>query len=361
MLRCRTALSFATLFIAVVAKAEGPAPLPKSESPALATVKPPALPKTNGAYISETDVEKLALPQQPEALKSALASLSQGSIDERIARLKAKALSDLVYVRGGTFLRGDFADQLHIEGATKLTGNDDDKDARQITLSDFWISKYKTTYAEMDVFADATHRPKTGNEYDGKYRHPLLPAGTQWQYAKDYCTWLGSITGQHFDLPTEAQWEFAARSRGQFFVLATDDGNLDYGRNVPYSAEKRLLSPIPVENYAYPVGLFPPTPLGLYDMDDDGEEWTNDWYDANAYAHSGEHDPQGPKSGKFKVVRGWSIDHGELKPGATVLRGKMDAFLKNPKPNRFFPVVRYPTIQGPTVRCAVNARSAATN
>ncbi|MBT0964193.1 SUMF1/EgtB/PvdO family nonheme iron enzyme [Denitromonas iodatirespirans] len=113
--------------------------------------------------------------KQPPELHAALESLSEGSVEERVAKLRKKVIEDLVYVRGGSFMHGDFARLMGVEGVTRMTYNEDDKIVREIALSDFWISRYKTTYAEFDVFTDATGRKRTGMENEGKHRHPLGP------------------------------------------------------------------------------------------------------------------------------------------------------------------------------------------
>jgi sulfatase modifying factor 1 len=301
---------------------QSPPPLPKTVSPNLAKVKPPLKPTISPFFISDKDLDKLPEPTQPKALHDALADLAKGTIEERVAKLKAKVIADLVYVQGGSFMRGDFAKLMGVPGVTRMTYNEDDKDVRKITLSDFWISRYKTTYAEFDVFTDATGRQRTGMEHNGSDRNPFIPAGTYWQGAKDYCQWLGKITGYPFDLPTEAQWEYAARSRGQFFMIATDDGNIEYGRNIPYAAQAERLSPPGSFAELFPVGMFPPNPLGLYDMSYDGQEWVNDWYAPDTYAKASNKDPKGPANGTEKVVRGWSFGD-TLKIGANVWRRKL--------------------------------------
>ena len=330
--------------------------LSKQTSPAMAVVKPPRVPKANQSYISETRLALLPKPEQLKALTDTLLSLQNGTTEERVTKLKAKVLTDMVYVQGGSFMRGDFAKLMGVEGATRMTYNEDDKVVREITLSDFWISKYKTTYAEFDVFTDATGQPRTGMDYDGKYRHPLLPAGAYWKDAKDYCQWLGKITGHPFDLPTEAQWEYAARSRGQFFMIATDDGNIDYGRNVPYGAQAKILAPT---NSAfgfnsYPTALFPPNPLGLYDMTHDGEEWIDDWYAVDAYAQSTIRNPKGPTNGIRKVTRGWGRD--DLKIGAAVWR-RSDEPIPTWKDSSDGSAKQKPLPKhsAPGVRCAANS------
>jgi hypothetical protein len=86
-----------------------------------------------------------------------------------------------------------------------------------------------------------------------------------------------------------------------------------------------------------------------------GEEWTNDWYASDWYAKSPVKDPQGPRTGTSKVVRGWSINHGELKPGETVLRGHQELTLASSGPvPAFMKLDKFPSHMGPTVRCVVD-------
>jgi len=329
--------------------------LSKAVAPTLATVKIPGNPRINtNDYISAKKLAALPVPQQSPELAKALTELQTGSIDERKARLKAKTMADMVYVQGGRFMRGDFTRLMGIEGITRMTSKEDDKVVKEITLSDFWIGKYKVTYAEFDVFTDATGRPRTGIGYGGSQdqRHPTIPAHAYWQTAKDYCLWMGQLMGLPMDLPTEAQWEYAARSRGQFFAVATDDGNVEYGRNVPYGAQERAISPVG-KTGRYPVGLFPPNPLGLYDMSDNWVEWVNDWYAADAYATADSRDPQGPATGTKKVMRSGAADSPLI--GSTVHR-----YSAEPLPTEIDDdtgkIVVSPSVFSPSFRCAVTPR-----
>lgn len=324
--------------------------LSKAEASTLSKVKPPGNPKISHHYISEKDLAALPLRTQSPELSKALTDLQIGNIEERKARLKAKVFTDMVYVRGGSFMRGDFARLMKIPGVTRMTYNEDDKVLKKITLSDFWISKYKVTYAEFDVFTDATGRGRMGLEYDAKYRHPIIPAHAHWQTARDYCHWLGQLTGLPMDLPSEAQWEYAARSRGQFFMIPTNDGTIAFGRNVPYAAEAERLSPLGDGN-RYPVSLFPSNPIGLYDMSDNGAEWVADWYAEDAYSTADSRDPQGPPTGTDKVTRSWWYN--DLKIGVAVWRRKQDprSMEKDEVTGKLAPG---PSVYAPALRCAVN-------
>ncbi|WP_196487272.1 formylglycine-generating enzyme family protein [Burkholderia territorii] len=279
-------------------------------------VYPPARPRIISPETESIDIARhLPLVSQSSTLKENLLELQQGSIQERIEKLRRKVLEDLVFVRGGTYMMGDFG-SLMTKEKLPFTPWENNKPLHKVTLSSFSISRFKTTFSEFDVFLDANGQPHLDDDAL-PYRNALVPAGAVWKQARDYCQWLGEITGVPFDLPTEAQWEYAARSRGQNFLFSTNDGNLDFGRNIDDSNQRALITPLSdkrnkgggrkiVENY--PVGLFPPNPLGLYDMSSDGYEWVGDWYQSNYYEVSPEKNPRGPGSGKWKVARSASND-----------------------------------------------------
>lgn len=117
--------------------------------------------------------------------------------------------------------------------------------------------------------------------------------------ADKYCRWLGEASGLPVSLPTEAQWEYAATSRGtsQAFY-ATDDGTQDYGRNYPGKK-----SPW----YPEPSGTYPSNPLDVHDMTGNVAEWVSDWYAGNYYSISPHKNPKGPNSGKKKILKGGSV------------------------------------------------------
>jgi formylglycine-generating enzyme required for sulfatase activity len=102
--------------------------------------------------------------------------------------------------------------------------------------------------------------------------------------SQDYCHWLGEKTGLPLDLPTEAQWEYAARNRGGYVLFATDNGNYEIGKNIANNEQKIHFSGLPL--FSFIIGKFPPTPLGLYDMAGNGVDWINDWYAEDYYSRS---------------------------------------------------------------------------
>lgn len=212
----------------------------------------------------------------------------------------------MVPVKGGEFLMGDFGPL--VGEKLPFSINQDDKVLHNVVLSDFAISKFKVTNSDFSVYLKATGKdtPPVNilvKDYPSLAKEDY-PAGVIWQQAKDYCQWLGKLSGKKVDLPTEAQWEYAARSRGQYVPYATNNGFFEEGKNIPSSDE--------IDNYTdgmglpiYPIGKYPPNPLGLYDMGLSGSEWMNDWYASDYYSHSPENDPKGPAQGSMKVLRGY--------------------------------------------------------
>ncbi|MFT2770111.1 formylglycine-generating enzyme family protein [Klebsiella pneumoniae] len=218
---------------------------------------------------------------------------STGKRETLSEALVAKSLSNMVPVQGGEFLMGDFGPL--VGEKLPFSINQDDKVLHKVVLSDFSISKFKVTNDDYNKYLRITGVKKPPINILLK-DYPSL--------AKDDCQWLGKESDKNIDLPTEAQWEYAARSRGQYLPFSTNNGNFELGSNIP---EQKKLDEY-TDGYGfpiYPIGKYPPNPLGLYDMGLSGAEWSNDWYSTDYYSHSPVYDPQGPVKGNEKVLRGY--------------------------------------------------------
>lgn len=211
---------------------------------------------------------------------------NSADINEAEQKVIDHTMESLVFVEGGTFTMG------HPQ-VTKTV---------EVTLDSYSIQAYEVSYWEFDTFTQATGRPFQNEEAMGEpLREPDNAAWrVTWFDAQGYCHWLGELTGLSFELPTEAQWEYAATSRGtRRAFYATDDGTQDWGRNyrggpnTPWHPE--------------PSGTYPPNPLGMYDMTGNVAEWVLDWYDKEYYEKSPGTNPQGPDSGAKKLLRGGSV------------------------------------------------------
>ncbi|MEC5344887.1 SUMF1/EgtB/PvdO family nonheme iron enzyme [Brenneria populi] len=236
----------------------------------------------------------------------------QAENNSDIKNLVKRSLDNMVNIQGGSFEMGDFG--IKIGEKLPLTGDVNDQPLHKVTLSDFSISKYKITYRDYDVYTSATGKkkldPGSTLELSKKFRDPDVAAALNWQQSRDYCQWLGKQANKKIDLPTEAQWEFVARNRGQYVVYATDSGKYEEGHNIPTSEQKMEI--MGFNDFNIPVGKLPPTPLGIYDMAGNGTDWVIDWYDADYYKYSPENDPQGPDSGNEKVYRGFQMGAGAM-------------------------------------------------
>ncbi|MCM2130778.1 formylglycine-generating enzyme family protein [Larsenimonas rhizosphaerae] len=248
---------------------------------------------------------------------------SQADSEENSQAVKdliQKTKDNMILVEGGSFQMGDFGPiDPNLTGSDKglpYSADEDNKPLHKVTLDTFYMSPTKVTYADYDVFTAATGRERinTTNEFEMQFRQDNVPAGVDWQQAHDYCSWLADETSLPFALPTEAQWEYAARSGGQFIPYGTSTGTLEKGKSIPtrYDVDKATHTGIRSNLAPYPVTLYPPNKLGFYQMGDNGREWVSDWYQA-----SPEKNPQGPESGNEKVVRG--LPRGEGWGGALTI------------------------------------------
>lgn len=243
-------------------------------------------------------------------------------LPKEVKTVLRRSVENLVFVEGGGFQMGDvgayitsksfnegplgsyeFVDKNHPDAmwmpwvfqaaGEKRTA----EPVHKVTLSSYSMGKYEVTFEEFDVYTQFTEKPLLVERKLGKRsRKPAKPVRYMtWQQARDYCFWLGENTGLNIDLPTEAQWEYAARSRGKKVAYGTDTGMPKKGTNIG--------SGLGVEK----VGSYPPNPLGFYDMSANVKEWILDWFDPDYYANSPEVDPQGPESGTEKSVRGGKV------------------------------------------------------
>jgi len=211
---------------------------------------------------------------------------------EVVLTLAPNVTLDLVSVPAGEFLMGSTDADEYARG--------DEKPQHKVTLSDYLIGRYEVTNAQYGLFA-RTRRAgllSGGKVNDpnwsmpsGKENHPVVQVS--WDDALAFCAWASQVTGLNVKLPTEAQWEKAARGTdGRIFPWGNEA--LDKTRaNVGTSGTT-------------PVGSFSPgdSPYGLADMAGNVWQWTADWYSDTYYASSPASNPQGPTTGEFRVMRG---------------------------------------------------------
>ncbi|WP_045436070.1 formylglycine-generating enzyme family protein [Acinetobacter calcoaceticus] len=248
-------------------------------------------------------------------------------LQQKIQQLVEKTKKNMIFVEGGSYLMGDFGlvtpelekmvpNSMAVKnpkGNTEkpnnlpLSSGDDNKTLHKVSLSSFNMSAYKTTLEDYNIFTEATGQPES--YYNQLYAPEIIQevaTGMDWQQAKDYCQWLGQQVGTPMDLPTEAQWEYVARNKGQYVVFATDTGKVEPKKNLwklnQYDTYRHTNNPDSVLDIPV-LGKTPPNPLGFYDLVTNNYEWMNDWYDKDYYKDSPIDNPTGPKSGTQKVLR----------------------------------------------------------
>jgi sulfatase modifying factor 1 len=163
-------------------------------------------------------------------------------------------------------------------------GADDERPLHRVSINAFEIAVCQVTNAEWSRF-----RGTTG----GDPQRPVV--AVSWFDAVSYCEWLSGVTGRHFRLPTEAEWECAARG-------GVEGARYPWGEEIPSDDGRWLSGPAPVGSGA-------PNGFGLYDMCTNVHEWCSDWYAPDYYESSPSRDPQGPAEGTRRVSRGGSWRH----------------------------------------------------
>jgi formylglycine-generating enzyme required for sulfatase activity len=182
--------------------------------------------------------------------------------------------SDLVPIPGGEFLMG------------QDDGRDDERPAHRVMVAPFHLGRTQVTNAEYEQFCRATSRPSPASF--GGASHPVT--SVNWFDAVAYCHWAG------VRLPTEAEWEFAAR------------GGVE-GQLYPWGNELPAVEPEKWVHGPEPVGRATPTGFGLLDMCSNVHEWCSDWYDPAYYSVSPAENPRGPEHGKRRASRGGAWRH----------------------------------------------------
>lgn len=216
----------------------------------------------------------------------------------------SQQLSSMVFVKGGSFQMGPSNNQ-----KKQIAPNNQPR--HKVTLPSYYMNKYLVTWGNYDTYSTLNHLKRIdekGYKLKAFDRAPNYPVTmTSWYQANNYCQYLGKITGLPFDLPTEAQWEYAARSRGLDIEDATNTGTDDYGKNTP-DADQIQNQPGNIIKMPFPdaVGKFPPNPLGMYDMTGSVYQWTKNWN--YSYPSIPQTNPQGPKTGTMKMTRGGGMD-----------------------------------------------------
>jgi len=187
---------------------------------------------------------------------------------------------DFVFVQGGCYQMGD---RFNVNKNAAL---------HQVCVSDFYLGKYEVTQGQWEKVM------KT-NPSSYKKCGPDCPVdGISWNNAQEFIKKLNALSGKQYRLPSEAEWEYAARSGGKEETWAGTSDETSLGEYAWFFKNS--------DQTTHRAGVKKPNGLGLYDMTGNVGEWCQDWYNATYYEVSPKDNPQGPENGEMRVMRGGS-------------------------------------------------------
>lgn len=179
-------------------------------------------------------------------------------------------------------------------------GQDNERPVHRVWIGAFQMAAYQVTNSEYAKFLRATASLPPPFWNDPNFNHPQQPVvGVSWHEAQRYCDWLSSTHEERYRLPTEAEWERAARGEVEGARFPWGDAPPE---SLPNYARRWQTGP-------EPVGQSAPNDFGLFDICANVHEWCSDWFDPNYYAASPERNPKGPESGQRRASRGGSWRH----------------------------------------------------
>lgn len=216
---------------------------------------------------------------------------------------------EMVFVEGGTFIMGCTSEQ-----GGDCGGNESPN--HSVTLSDFYISKYEVTQGQWEAVMKTSIRQQRDKALQflrefldapdlDTTDFPILGEGSDypmyyvsWDEVQEFITRLNRLTGKQYRLPTEAEWEYAARGgkKSEGYKYSGSNFIEQVAWYKDNSGEK-----------THPVGGKKPNELGIYDMSGNVWEWCYDWYDS--YDSGSQTNPVGPSSGSYRVIRGGGWDY----------------------------------------------------
>ena len=241
--------------------------------------------KNNQRRAEQAERERIVFAEKvrQDSIANAEAEARRRATSNRTVRV-GDVEFEMVYVEGGTFTMGGTSEQ----------GSDAygfEKPVHSVTLSGFHIGKHEVTQGLWrEVMGENPSYNKSGDSYPEER--------VSWEDCQEFVRKLNARTGLKFRLPTEAEWEYAARggrkSRGYKYSGSNSLGDVAWYRD--NSGDK-----------THPVGRKSPNELGLYDMSGNVWEWCQDWY--GSYGSSSQTDPAGPSNGSDRVLRGGSCSY----------------------------------------------------
>lgn len=209
---------------------------------------------------------------------------------------------ELVAVQGGGYQQGDGFD----------TGGEDEKPVHAVTVRDFYLGKYEVTQGEWKAVMKQNPSRFVGDS---------LPVDSvSWDDVQLFIKKLNKLTGKKYRLPTESEWEYAARSGGKAEKYAGTSKGLDKETKENELADYAWYD-VNSGEQTHAVGVKKPNGIGIHDLSGNVWEWVQDRYAAEYYAKSPQENPTGPEAGSDRVRRGGSWASSERGVRATFRYG----------------------------------------
>ncbi len=261
--------------------------------------------------VDEYLLEAKELHPELESIAKVRGRLEQGRAKERLRRMQPVKTwrepttgMEFVWIHDGCFTMGS------------KTGSSDEKPLHEACVSGFWISRYEVTNAQYRKYAPQ-HNSKSINGHSLNSA-PQPVVYVSWEDGQGFARWLSDHSGYSIRLPTEAEWEYAARggSDTEYYWGDSSADACEHGN---------VLNPSTAEEFGWtwdtflcedgyqataPVGSFAMNGFGLYDMLGNACEWVQDWYDGKYYANSPRYEPKGPEFGVCRGARGGCWNNG---------------------------------------------------
>src|SRR5256885_4141757 len=225
--------------------------------------------------------------------------------DRVMADSRASLTSAFAPIPGGAFIMGT------------ERGQEDERPPHRVIVDGFELGVFPVTRAEYERFVEVTRHEPPRDWWQPLFALPDLPVvGVSWLDAVDYCAWRSERDGRTVRLPTEAEWEFAARGR--------QDALFPWGDVMPGWIPNGGRGPL---QGPWPVTLGEPTDFGLFGIATNIHEWCADWHATDYYSRSPERNPPGPDNGVRRASRGGAWRHAYTMCRVT-LRSKLDPSLR---------------------------------
>ena len=187
---------------------------------------------------------------------------------------------EFIFIKGGCYEMG----------ATFGDGDATEKPVHEVCIDDFYLGKYEVTQGQWDKVM--RNNPSSFKGRDNPVEQ------VSWNDVQEFIDRLNRQSGRKYRLPTEAEWEYAAKSGGKRAKFSGTSQESELGQYAWYISNSGWQT--------HPVGQKKPNELGLHDMSGSVWEWCADWYDENYYKNTPKNNPRGPRSGSMRVLRGGS-------------------------------------------------------